>query len=69
MLVAHGKIKGQFGYKRQNCSTAVIYQVEDAKGFYEKTFNFGSHMALVYGDYVEELKTVGEVLGLEVVLA
>lgn len=69
MLVAHGKIKGQFGYKRQNCSTAVIYQVEDAKGFYEKTFNFGSHMALVYGDYVEELKAVGEVLGLEVILA
>ena len=69
MLVAHGKIKGQFGYKRQNCSTAVIYQVEDAKAFYEKTFDFGSHMALVYGDYVDDLKAVGKVLGLEVVLA
>ena len=69
MLVAHGKIKGQFGYRRQNCSTAVIYQVKDAKDFYEKTFDFGSHMALVYGDYVEDLKAVAQVLGLEVVLA
>lgn len=69
MLIAHGKIKGQFGYKRQNCSTAIIYQVEDAQKFYEKTFDFGSHMALVYGDYVEDLKEVAKVLGLEVVLA
>lgn len=69
MLVLRGKIKGQFGYQRQNCSTAVVYQVDDAQAFYEKTFDFGSHMALVYGDYAEDLKTVCKVLGLEYVLA
>ena len=58
MLVIRGKIKGQFGYGRQNCSTAVIYQVEDAQSAYEKTFDFGSHMALVYGDYTKELEMV-----------
>ena len=69
ILVVSGKVKGQFGYKRQNCSTAVLYQVEDVKDMYEKTFNFGSHMALVYGDYTEDLKLLGEILGLEVVTA
>ena len=68
MLVIRGKIKGQFGYRRQNCTTAAVYQVADAKEAYEKTFDFGSHMALVYGDYSEELKTVCQVLGLEMVL-
>ncbi len=69
MLVIRGKIKGQFGYGRQNCSTAVIYQVEDAQSAYEKTFDFGSHMALVYGDYTKELEMVCKVLGLEMVVA
>lgn len=69
MLVLRGKIKGQFGYGRQNCSTAVVYQVADAEGFYNKTFEFGSHMALAYGDHTEALKVVCQVLGLELVLA
>lgn len=67
MLVFKGNIKGQLGYKRQNCSTAVVYEMEDAQAAYEKTCEFGSHMALVYGDYVEELKAVCGVLGLEMV--
>ena len=69
MFVVSGKIKGQFGLKRQNCSMAAVYQVTDVQDFYEKQFDFGSHMALVYGDYAEELKTVGDVLGMEVVFA
>ncbi len=69
MLIGTGKIKGQFGYKRQNCSTAIAYQVKNAKAFFEKTFDFGSHMALVYGNHVEDLKTVCQILGLEAVLA
>lgn len=68
MLVIRGKIKGQFGYRRQNCSAAVVYQVENAKEAYEKTFDFGSHMALVYGDYSEELAQVCRVLNLEMIL-
>lgn len=68
MLVFRGKIKGQLGYKRQNCSTAVVYEVSDARAAYEKTCEFGSHMALVYGDYVDDLREVCNVLGLEMVL-
>jgi hypothetical protein len=69
IFVVSGKVKGQFGYTRQNCSTAILYQVNDVKDMFEKTFEFGSHMALVYGDYVEDLKLIGQVLGLEVVTA
>lgn len=68
MLVIRGKIKGQLGYKRQNCSTACVYQVEDARAAYEKTFEFGSHMVLTYGDHTEALKQFCEVMGLEMVL-
>lgn len=69
MLVAASKVKGQFGLKNNNCTTALVQQTADAKDFFEKQLEFGSHMAVVYGDYVEELKAVGKVLGLEVVCA
>ncbi len=69
MLVIRGKIVGQFGFKRQNCSMACVYQVDDAKAVFDKTFDFGSLMCLTYGDHVDELKAVCDVLGLEMVLA
>lgn len=68
MLIIHGILKGQLGYKRQNCSTAMIYQVNDADEMFEKTMLFGSHMVAVYGDYRKELEAVCQVLGLEPVL-
>lgn len=69
MLVVSSGIKGQFGLKNNNCTTALVQQTANAKDFFEKQLEFGSHMAVVYGDYVEELKAVGKVLGLEVVCA
>lgn len=68
LLVIRGRLKGQLGYKRQNCSTAAVYQVENAQDAYRKTFEFGSHMVLTYGDYTEELKQLCEILGLEMVI-
>lgn len=68
LLVIRGKLKGQLGYKRQNCSMAAVYQVENAREAYMKTFEFGSHMVLTYGDYTEELKRLCEILGLEMIL-
>lgn len=69
MLVVSSRIKGQFGLKNNNCTTAMVQQTANAKDFFEKQLEFGSHMAVVYGDYVEELKAVGKVLGLDVVCA
>lgn len=69
MLVATSKIKGQFGFKNNNCTMAMVQQMEDAKNFFEQQLEFGSHMAVVYGDYTQDLLAVGKVLGLEVVLA
>ncbi len=69
MLVATSKIKGQFGFKNNNCTMAMVQQMEDAKDFFEKQLEFGSHMAVVYGDYKDDLTALGKVLGLEVVCA
>lgn len=69
MLVIRGRIKGQLGYTRQNCSTACVYQVENARAAYEKTFGFGSHMVLVYGDHTEALKRFCDLMKLKMVLA
>lgn len=68
MLIIRGKIQAQLGYRRQNCSTACIYEVENARHAYEQTFSFGSHMALAYGDHTEALVRLCGMLGLEPVV-
>ena len=37
--------------------------------FFYKHINFGNHLVVTYGNYVKELKLLGDALGLEVVTA
>jgi hypothetical protein len=36
---------------------------------YYKEMDFGHHLAVVYGDYVEDIQALGEIMGFEVVTA
>jgi len=47
----------------------LYWEVADVKDFFKKQLDFGHHYSWVYGDYIEQLKDLGEVLGLEVVTA
>ncbi len=44
-------------------------KIEDQEDFFYKHINFGNHLVVTYGDYVKELKMLGDALGLEVVVA
>lgn len=69
MFVAKGVIVGGIGYKDTNCSEGVFFQVKDQRDFYAKQAEFGNHVPLVYGDYVDEINALSKVLNLEVVQA
>ncbi|MFO7853489.1 MAG: hypothetical protein ACQERS_08135 [Bacteroidota bacterium] len=69
MLAVKGNIVAGAGLDTIGCSTGVYYQVADVKDFFKKQLEFGHHYAWVYGDYIEKLKDLGEVLGLEVVIS
>lgn len=69
LFVARGTIVGGIGYNDKNCSEGVFFTVNDYRDFFKKQVIFGNHIPLVYGDYFDEIVTLGEVLGLEVITA
>ena len=69
VMVAKATINGCDDYLTPECKHAVRYTVRDAKRFHECQQYVGHHFALVYGDYVEEVKEFAKVSGLEVLEA
>ncbi len=69
MFAVKGKIIAGAGFNTAGCATGLYFQVKDVKDFFRKEQHFGHHYAWVYGDYIEDLKDLGEVLGVEVVTA
>jgi len=69
VLVVGGRIAGGGGFDRVGCSLSVYVKVRDIVDLYHKEMDFGHHLAMVYGDYVDQVKQLGAVMGFEVVEA
>ena len=69
MFAINGEIVTGAGIDKVGCPTGFYWKVADVKDFFKKELEFGHHYAWVYGNYIEQLKDLGEVLGLEVVTA
>lgn len=69
LFVARGTIVGSVGHDLNGCTQGVLYTVENRADFFSKQCSFGNHMPLVYGDWLDEVVELGEMLGLKVVTA
>ena len=69
IMVAKGTINGCDDYLTPECKHAVRYTVKDAVRFHECQKFVGHHFALVYGDYVDEVKAFAKECDLEVLEA
>ena len=69
LLVARGEIAGGVGYDEIGCSLGVDVGLNDVVDFFDKQQDFGHHMAMVYGDYAEDLRRLGRMIDLQVVEA
>ncbi|MCR5388453.1 MAG: fucose isomerase [Lachnospiraceae bacterium] len=69
LVIGRGEIVTSAGYDLNNCNGMVIFRVKDAEDMWEKQIFAGNHMALVYGDYVEELKDLAKVLKIEALVS
>ena len=67
LLVAEGTISGVGGFDGLGCSLRAHIKVKDAVELFHKEADFGHHLAMVYGDYVEDLKELGKMMHFEVV--
>lgn len=69
IMVAKGTVLGGFGYNATGCTEGIYFEVADKYEYFHKQAKFGLHMPLVFGDHIDDVKMLGEVLGMEVVTA
>jgi len=69
MLAVKAVIVAGAGKDTVGCSTGLYYQVADSRDMFRKMLDFGHHYTWVYGDYIDDLKELGEVMGVDVVTA
>lgn len=68
MMVALGHTLG-CEYRPVYCSPAVYYEIEGGARNFRQALakgGYGHHQAIVYGNYVKELRELGEIMGFEV---
>jgi hypothetical protein len=70
LLVLKGTLVGSSGWDQDHlgCSVVAVIQPppDQAHAFLRRRMIYGNHLQWVYGDYTQELKTLGEMLGLTV---
>jgi len=66
ILITKGKIidGGLDGY---GCAQRVVLKIPNGRDFLRKQQDFGHHLALVYGNYVQEIDELSDLINLEVV--
>jgi hypothetical protein len=67
MLVVRGTMRGVGGLDRWGCSLRAIIEVPDALGYFKAAQKTGHHFSMVYGDFLQPMRTTAEVLGMEMV--
>jgi len=69
MFAVKGEIVLGVNMDKKGCDTGFYWRVADVRDFFKKELEFGHHYAWVFGDYIEDLKEIGDILGIEVVTA
>jgi hypothetical protein len=69
LLVVKGEIAGCSGFSDIGCSLCAHIRVSNIEGLFQKEMDFGHHLVMVYGNYVEEIKGLSKLMGFEVVEA
>ncbi len=67
ILVTTGTIDSCNRMREVGCQLEVSIKVKNARDGFEKTKDFGHHMVMVYGNYSEQIKRLGEILKFDVV--
>ena len=71
VLVMKGKLVGAAGWDKDNlgCSVAAFVipsETGNAEPFVRKQAEYGNHLVWTYGDYVEPMRRLGAIMGLQV---
>ena len=66
MLVKTGKVL-RTEYRDYYCSPFYYLQMDDVRGYLHKMMDFGHHQALVFGNHIEKLRQLSQMMGFTLV--
>ena len=70
MLVLRGTLEGSDGWEGDNLGCSVEARIKPVEGraedFVRKQLDYGNHLIWTYGHYADEMRQLGEMLGMEV---
>jgi len=67
MLVTKGRIIGGGGLTGYGCAQNINVEIPNGYEFWRESQNFGHHLALAYGDYVNKIRDLGNLMNFEVI--
>ncbi len=66
MLIKTGRVL-RTEYRETYCSPYYYLQMEDVRGYLHQMMNFGHHQALVFGNYVSQMRVLADMMGFTLV--
>jgi len=67
ILLVKGEILKGINFNEIGCSLGLEIKVSDAMEYFHKAADFGHHLAMIYGDYTDEIKKMGKLINFEVI--
>lgn len=67
ILISSGEIIGGSGMEGCGCAQNVDIKLPNGFEFWRASQDFGHHLAMVYGDYTQDIRNLGDILKFEVV--
>ena len=65
MVVVRGEMLDVGGLDQWGCQLKAVIQVSDAMKYFQAARQTGHHYSMVYGDFISQMRTSAEVLGME----
>ena len=65
ILLTKGEIQEGFGFDKISCSLGVRIKVRDTLKLFRHAADYGGHLVMAYGDYIEPMKDLSEMMNFD----
>ena len=66
ILLTKGEVQEVFGVDKISCSLGVRIKVRDTLKLFRNAADYGAHFVMVFGDYIEQMKDLSEVMNFDI---
>ena len=68
ILLTRGEIQEGFGFDRISCSLGVRIKVRDTLKFFRNAADYGGHLVMAFGDYIELMEDLSRMMNFELLV-